>query len=215
MARGQNISPAVMQQRHEPLDSLDDFPTPPWATRAILREMDALGLIGHGDTVREPCANRGYMVRPLSERFGAVEASDVADYGLGYPVADYLFGVDPPLVDWTFINPPFRLAQAFIERAVHTSRKGVAVFVRNAFAEGKERYHQLFRPHPPAFEFQHSERVALVRGRYDPDAASATAYCWMLWLTGRQDTRKRWIAPCKAQLFRADDAEPFPAPGHG
>jgi hypothetical protein len=31
----QNRSSAVMQQRSEPHDSLDDFPTPPWATRAL------------------------------------------------------------------------------------------------------------------------------------------------------------------------------------
>ena len=31
----QNRSSAVMQQRKEPHDSLDDFPTPPWATRAL------------------------------------------------------------------------------------------------------------------------------------------------------------------------------------
>lgn len=31
----QNCSSAVMQQRSEPRDSLDDFPTPPWATRAL------------------------------------------------------------------------------------------------------------------------------------------------------------------------------------
>ena len=32
----QNRSHAVMQQRHEAHDSLDDFPTPPWATRALM-----------------------------------------------------------------------------------------------------------------------------------------------------------------------------------
>lgn len=30
----QNRSSAVMQQRAEPHNSLDDFPTPPWATKA-------------------------------------------------------------------------------------------------------------------------------------------------------------------------------------
>jgi hypothetical protein len=34
-AVSQNRSSAVMQQRSEPHDSLDDFPTPPWATRAL------------------------------------------------------------------------------------------------------------------------------------------------------------------------------------
>ncbi|MGH8525505.1 MAG: SAM-dependent methyltransferase, partial [Gammaproteobacteria bacterium] len=31
----QNTSHAVMAQRLEPKDSFDDFPTPPWATRAL------------------------------------------------------------------------------------------------------------------------------------------------------------------------------------
>ena len=35
----QNLSHAVMAQRHEAKDSLDDFPTPPWATRALLERV--------------------------------------------------------------------------------------------------------------------------------------------------------------------------------
>ena len=39
MAEGpQNRSPAVMAQRTKFLDSLDDFPTPKWATRALIEE---------------------------------------------------------------------------------------------------------------------------------------------------------------------------------
>ncbi len=60
---GQNRTSAVMQQRREPHNSLDDFPTPPWGTRALLERLD-------GDlramSCREPCANRGFMVRPLA-----------------------------------------------------------------------------------------------------------------------------------------------------
>ena len=35
----QNTSHAVMAQRFEAKDSLDDFPTPPWATRALLEHV--------------------------------------------------------------------------------------------------------------------------------------------------------------------------------
>ncbi|MCA0905143.1 phage portal protein [Ruegeria marisrubri] len=77
--RGQNTSSAVMQQRKEARDALDDFPTPPWATRAVCewlaKRHDLNSLV-----VREPCANRGYMVAPLSEYFASVEASDLHDY---------------------------------------------------------------------------------------------------------------------------------------
>jgi hypothetical protein len=35
----QNTSHAVMAQRTEPKDSPDDFPTPPWATRALIEHI--------------------------------------------------------------------------------------------------------------------------------------------------------------------------------
>jgi hypothetical protein len=206
---GQNISTAVMQRRVEPHDSLDDFPTPPWATRAICEELGrGLGRPLDAMTCREPCANRGYMARPLTEYFASVEASDIYDYGVGYPVEDYLFGPDQPQVDWTFFNPPFRLAQQFIERALRTTRVGVACIVRSAFTEGVGRYEQLYSKCPPSFEFQHVERVSMVKGRYDPKASTATAYTWLVWLIAdgnNADTRKRWIAPCRKRFERAGD----------
>ena len=33
----QNKSHAVMSQRFESINSLDDFPTPPWATRSLFK----------------------------------------------------------------------------------------------------------------------------------------------------------------------------------
>ena len=35
----QNKTHAVMSQRHEDQDSLDYFPTPPWATRALFEHI--------------------------------------------------------------------------------------------------------------------------------------------------------------------------------
>lgn len=202
----QNRSSAVMQQRSEPHDSLDDFPTPPWATRAICEWLAEQGLIRRDMTVREPCANRGYMVRPLLEFFDQVEASDVHDYGLGYEVRDYLFGPDAEPVDATFQNPPFKLAHQFIDRALRTSRKLVVVIVRSAFTEGIARYEDLFSRTPPSFVLQHVERVPMCKGRYDPTIASATAYSWLVWIPGEvADTRYRWIAPCRRRLERPDD----------
>ena len=202
----QNTSTAVMQRRVEAHDSLDDFPTPPWATRAVLEWLKDNRLVQQEQTCREPAANRGYMVRPLQEYFLTVEASDVHDYGAGYPVVDYLWGTDPDPVDWTFCNPPFRLAQQFIERALRTSRVGVAMIVRSAFMEGVARHRDLFTPYAPEYILQHVERVPMVKGRYDPKASTATAYFWIIWLTdGFGDTRLRWIAPCRSRLELAND----------
>ena len=208
MAGGQNRSSAVMQQRSEPHDSLDDFPTPPWATRALCDYLRRAGFIEPGQTCREPAANRGYMVRALSEYFDSVDASDVHDYGAGYPVQDYLFG-PASVADWTITNPPFRLAQRFIERAILSSRVGVAVIVRSAFLEGGKRYRELFSGNRPSMILQHAERVPMVKGRYDPDASTATSYAWIVWLTlpTIPVTVFDWIPPCRTRFERPGDIE--------
>lgn len=203
----QNRSPAVMQQRSEPHDSLDDFPTPPWATRALCEWLD------HGDhgflgssTCREPAANRGHMVKPLAEYFRSVEASDIFDYGAGFPQSDYLFGPSPEKVDWTITNPPFRLAEQFIARMLETSKDGCAVIVRAAFLEGQGRYERLFSVNPPSYVLQFTERVVIHKGRLAPEGSTATAYAWLVW-DGSSGTKLSWIAPCRKRLEKASDYE--------
>lgn len=202
----QNISTAVMQRRVEPHDSLDDFPTPPWATRALCEWLEAQGHRLQLDSVREPAANRGFMARPLAEYFGSVEASDVHDYGAGYVVRDYLEMIPPAPVDWTITNPPFRLAEDFARRAIDTSRSGCAIFIRSAFTEGVRRHQMLFSVHPPRAVLQFTERVPPNRGKMEAGMTTATAYCWIIWQrewTG--PTEYHWIAPCRKRLERAED----------
>lgn len=209
----QNRSSAVMQQRSEPHDSLDDFPTPPWATRALCEWLVAQGCALGEQSCREPAANRGHMVRPLLESFGAVLASDVHDYGAGFAVRDYLFGPSSDLsrTDWTISNPPFRLAEQFIERALELSDVGCAVVLRSAFLESVGRYERLFKDRPPTDVLQFVERVPMVKGKLDAAAASATAYAWLIWRKGEPATRLHWIPPCRKRLERADDyAPPIP-----
>ena len=205
---GQNTSSAVMQQRSEPHDSLDDFPTPPWATRAlcewlVTRQSQPLDLF----TCREPAANRGHMVKPLREYFGEVIASDVHDYGAGFPVEDYLFGPLPEHVHWTITNPPFRLAEQFINRAIESSKQGCAMIVRAAFLEGVGRFERLFSVRPPSHVLQFSERVVMHKGKLSANGSTATAYAWLVWDIDNRDapTELHWIAPCRKRLERAED----------
>ena len=207
----QNRSTAVMQRRIEPHDSLDDFPTPPWATRALCEFLLAEGHDLPALTCREPAANRGHMVAPLAEYFGTVDASDVHDYGVGIVVSDFLYPGAVPIVDFTVTNPPFRLAEQFIKRALATSRVGVAMIVRAAFLEGVGRFDRLFSRHQPAHVLQFTERVVMHKGKLSAKGSTATAYCWIIW--GETDVgsmahpsaRISWIAPCRKRLERAYD----------
>ena len=70
----QNTSHAVMAQRKEAKDSLDDFPTPPWASRALVEHVIEQG--GYTDrlTALEPACGVGHMSKVLREYFGEVDA---------------------------------------------------------------------------------------------------------------------------------------------
>ncbi|MDX1192213.1 methyltransferase [Sinorhizobium medicae] len=204
----QNTSSAVMQQRSEPDDSLDDFPTQPWATRALCFHVLA-GYRLRDKTCWEPACNRGHMVDPLAESFGQVWASDVHNYGRGAQ-GDFLI---PGMIpwddgrgfDWIVTNPPFRLAEQFIARALDVATVGVAMIVRTSFLEGVGRYENLFSKNPPSIVAQFSERVPMVKGRLTATGSTATSYCWLVWLNGVTTTKLVWIPPCRKKLERADD----------
>ena len=216
---GQNTSHAVMAQRSERRDSLDDFPTPPWATRALCHWLVRNAEMDNVD-VREPCAGRGYMSDVLAANFGAdnVEAADIHDYGVGLPVRDYLAGPLPTPVDWTITNPPFRLAERFVARALKTSRRGVAIFERTSFLEGVGRFENLYSVTPPSAVLQFAQRVPIHKGRLVRNGSTATAYCWVVWLREkprlsaplRGPTLFDWIPPCRKILERDDDYTPKP-----
>lgn len=205
----QNRSHAVMAQRVEAHDSLDDFPSPPWSFRALcvhalpivlpVVELSAL-------SAWEPAANRGHTVSALRESFGAVYGSDVHDYGAGFATADFLWPATHPPgpVDLVITNPPFRLAVQFVRRAMEVTRIGCAMLVRGTWMESLERY-ELFQEIPPSLIAQFAERVPMVKGRLDRKASTATAYAWVIFLHGQTDTRWRHIPPCRKALDRDSD----------
>ena len=182
-----NTSHAVRAQRHEPIDSLDDFPTPPWATRLFLREVlePRFGTLER-QTAWEPACNRGYMARPMAEAFACVHTSDIADYGwVGQQrVADFLTAEAPGPVDWIITNPPFVAAEKFVRRcAHHEPRRGFAIIARLGWMETDDRF-DLFEEMRPALIAPCTQRVPMFRGRYDPEGSTATGYAWFVWRTG-------------------------------
>lgn len=215
----QNTSSAVMQQRADPTDKLNYFPTPLWATRALCKWIvDHVGAVDKL-TCLEPACGQGHMARALAEFFASVDAADLVDRGFGQ-VSDFLFPGDPEEFDWIITNPPFSLALDFIMMALARSRVGAAMFVRTSFIEGMDRYRDLFKPFPPRIILQFTERVPLFKGRVlDPSVkywdeqagklkrpSSATSYAWIIWLHGYTGSPELgWIPPCRRKLERPGD----------
>lgn len=200
----QNTSHAVMAQRHEPADSPDDFPTPPWATRALVEHVIGTEKV-RGLSCLEPACGRGYMARPLAEYFGKVDAADAYQYGFA-PVRDFLtFPYEAQSHDWVITNPPFRLAEEFVERALVVARQGIAILARTVFLESVGRYESIFRDRPPTVFAQFSERVPMVKGRVDAKASTATGYAWFVWQKNGGGPRLAWVPPCRRSLERPGD----------
>lgn len=202
----QNTSHAVMSQRTEGRESPDDFPTPPWATRALLEHVIERAGYTKYLTCLEPACGVGHMAKVLAEYFGGVTASDAYDYGYG-AMSDFLTeSYSGGSYDWVITNPPFRLAEGFVLRAMPIARRGVAVLARTVFIESVGRFERIFSTTPPSKVAQFTERVPMVKGRLDKKASTATGYAWLVWEKDHiGSTRLIWIPPCRRDLEKEGD----------
>ncbi len=212
-----NGARSIMSSRQEPDDSLDYFPTPPWATRALIETVfPQLGARGdcRRQSVWEPACGEGHMAEVLREYFAETTQTDIHDYGYGaeFDFLDALSTFDAG-ADWIITNPPFGdKTEGFVQRALGCARIGVAMFVRLQWLETIGRYEAIFRDHPPTVIAFFAERVNLCKGRWDPDGSTATAYIWLVWVKGRQPRAPFWIPPGQREaLTRPDDEARFTA----
>lgn len=109
-------------------------------------------------------------------------------------------------VDWVITNPPFRLAEDFIKRAMIVAREGVCILARTVFLESVGRYREIFEQTPPSKFAQFTERVPMVKGRLDAKASTATGYAWLVWQKSVVEApRLVWVPPCRRKLERPGD----------
>lgn len=200
----QNRSSAVMAQRIEPSDSLDFFPSPLWATRALFQFITPKLT----DTCWEPACGEGHMSRVLEEHFIKCYSTDIADYGYGLSGVDFLSPLTDD-ADYIITNPPFNQAEEFAITALHRANKGVALLVRTSFLEGIKRYKNLFDPYPPTTVVQFTERVPMFKGRIDRNGSTATSYAWVIWDKSNKSglTEFTWTGVCRKSLEKDSDYE--------
>lgn len=201
-----------MIARHTSKDGHDDFPTPPWATRALLHYVLPTGDVK--GTVWEPAAGREYMSRTLREKFPQVVSSDIIKYHQRALVLDFLvspLGKNIP-IDWVITNPPYKLAELFFHQARRIAHKGVALLVRLNWLQNGGRYERIFKPHPPAVVAQFAGRIPAAQGRVIHGPAGYFQHCWVVWYVDygpSYETRHFWIPPeAQKKLERDEDYAP-------
>lgn len=187
----------------------DYYPTPPWATRALLehQEMDMT-------TIWEPAAGAGDMMKVFYEVSPTrVSGSDINPRHRDIERLDFLSPLENcngPQADWIVTNPPFTLLDDFIRTAHQLTSYGTAFFCRLQALEGQARG-EFFGICPPALVLVFSERVQGIAPQgFDLTKSSMTAYCWMVWRHDHKgDTAIRWIPNGTARrLTKEGDYEP-------
>ncbi len=173
---------SVVAHRDPDADAIDFFPTGPWGGRAggeLVKWIDP-----RARSAWEPACGAGHMVHALGDYFNRVFASDAYLYD-DNRLFDFVEGRDedaPFTADWIITNPPFSRAEDFARIGYRRARRGVALLCRLSFEETQGRYDLHHGDMPLAVKATFAERLAMVKGRYDPDVSSAAAYAWFVWI---------------------------------
>jgi hypothetical protein len=159
-----------LSQRRSGYERKTIYETPEWVTSALL---------AHGfrkpSVVWEPACGNGKMVRIL-------ELLDAEVIGTDLSTGQDFFTTEPPAdLDAIITNPPFELAQEFIERALDLTREArgfVAMLLRTDFDHAKTRQH-IFKDHP-AFA---GKLVLTKRIRWFEDTIGSPSvnHAWFYW----------------------------------
>ena len=196
-------SAAVMARRRVNYHGYDYYPTPPYATEALIGVLKKAYGIDRGllssMSCLEPAAGGGHMVDVLAQYFGSVDGTDIIDpESRGWGGVDFLTCVAPDPErrhDWLITNPPFKLADQFIQRAPQFARN-YAMLARLSLLEGIGRYQKIWSKRPPSTVAIFVKRLMMVEGRLPRKGeSSAVCYAWFVWSQSQSGDAIMFIAP--------------------
>jgi len=124
-------------------NATDYYPTPENVTLALANRLQLKGV-----TVWEPACGAGHMARALQQCGAHVVASELHHQGYGIGGVDFLSADPPADCEWIITNPPFRLAEQFIERCIQ-HKKNFAMLLKSQYWHSARR-RELFESHRPS-----------------------------------------------------------------
>lgn len=174
-------------KRFADLDGPDFFPTPAWATHALIDNEDF-----KGDIWESACGN-GAMSNVLEKAGPYVRSSDLYDRGYGEAGVDFLETSDR--AENIVTNPPYNAAEGFVRTGLTASNKKFALLLRLAFLEGANRQRSIFSVCPPSRVWVFSERITFYPAGATPKGSGTTAYAWFVWDKDSTGTELKWFKP--------------------
>ena len=160
-------------KRSADLDGPDFYPTPRWATHALIENERFSG------DIWECACGDGSMSEVLEQTGSHVESSDLYDRGFGEIGHDFLTTTRERKNIIT--NPPFHSAEGFVASGLEHARNKFALLLRLAFLEGGNRARTIFAVNPPSRVWVFSERITFYPKGVKRGGSGTTAYSWLVW----------------------------------
>lgn len=160
-------------KRSADINGPDFFPTPRWATFALIDNEDF-----RGDIWESACGN-GAMSTVLEETGSQVVSSDLYDRGFGEANIDFL--ASRRRATNIVTNPPYNSAEGFVRAGLEKADQKFALLLRLAFLEGANRNRTIFAEHAPSRVWVFSERITFYAAGAQIKGSGTTAYAWFVW----------------------------------
>jgi len=175
-------------KRFADLDGPDFYPTPSWATHALIDNE-----LFTGDIWECACGD-GAMSSVLEMTGNQVESSDRYDRGFGE--AGHNFLETKRRRQNIITNPPFNSAEGFVAVALEQAQRKFALLLRLAFLEGANRANTIFHIRPPSRVWVFSERITFYPKGAKVTGSGTTAYAWYVWDKDHSGaTELAWLKP--------------------
>lgn len=172
----------------------DFYPTPTWATEALLANETFVG------SIWEPACGDGAISKVLeAHRLAITMSTDLFDRGYG-DIRDMNF-LEAKLMfaDNIITNPPYNLAEEFVHRGLEKVTLKLALLLRLSFLESARRFDSIFSIKPPSRVWVFSERITFYPNGLQTAGSGTLAYGWFVWDKVQRDHNPncelKWIAP--------------------
>lgn len=175
-------------KRFADLDGPDYFPTPRWATYALIDNEKF-----EGDIWECACGD-GAMSKVLEETGAEVYSSDLYTRPYGDAGRDFL--TTSRQATNIVTNPPYNSAEGFLKAGLDKADKKLALLLRLAFLEGSNRNRTIFSVNPPSRVWVFSERITFYPAGVKAAGSGTTAYAWFVWdKDAPKGTELKWFKP--------------------
>jgi hypothetical protein len=182
-------------KRSADLDGPDFFPTPAWATHALIDNEKFSG------DIWECACGDGSMSQVLEHASNDVRSSDLFDRGYGETGMNFLAARTKAANIVT--NPPYNCAEGFVATGLKLADRKFALLLRLAFLEGANRAKTIFARVPPARVWVFSERITFYMKGATQGGSGTTAYAWFVWdKDAAGSTELKWFKPGYKARYR-------------